>query len=80
MSQIEWMPRRLEEEGNSTSSEIQYDDTSILRDTAILYGSIFAVVWLLFCFVRLKYPRPYTVRKWTEKEELKVRINNEPRD
>ncbi|GAX10877.1 hypothetical protein FisN_31Hh086 [Fistulifera solaris] len=68
------MPRLLEEEGNSTSDDIQYDDKSILRDTAILYGSIFAVVWLLFCFVRLKYPRPYTVRRWTEKEELKTAL------
>lgn len=75
------MPRLLEEDGNSTSDEeIQYDDKSILRDTAILYGSIFAVVWILFCWVRLKYPRPYTVRKWTEKEELKVNESRKMND
>lgn len=76
MSQNEWLPRRLEEDGSSTSDDIQYNDSSVLRDTAILYGSIFVVVWAIFCWVRLQYSRPYTVRQWTDKEELKVSHND----
>ena len=59
---------------NSTNSTIDIipNDGEVLRDTFIVYGSIFVVATLLFCWVRLKFPRPYTVRQWTNKPDLKV--------
>lgn len=45
----------------------------VLLDTIVLYGSLLLIVWLFFCWVRLQFPRPYTLRKWSIKAGLKVR-------
>lgn len=42
------------------------DDARVIRDTCMVYGSIMVVTFLLFCYVRQKYPRPYSIRKWVE--------------
>lgn len=47
-------------------------DSSILRDMAVIYGSLFFVAFFLFCLARIVFPRPYTVRRWTDDESLKV--------
>jgi hypothetical protein len=73
-------PRWLQDETNSTNNstdsadedEAEPTDGEVLRLTFTIYGSIFLVVWLLFCWLRLKYPRPFTIRRWTTKENLKV--------
>jgi len=62
--EIVFLSRRLDEEDtNSTSS---YNDAEVLRNTFTVYGSVLAVVFLLFCCVRLKFPRAYTIRNWVE--------------
>jgi hypothetical protein len=71
--------RWIEEEDNSTGTNStdadesnEYHESGVLRDTFILYGSLLLVVWLLFCWVRLKFPRPFTIRQWSTKPSLKV--------
>jgi hypothetical protein len=71
--------RWIEEEGNSTDTNStnadesnEYHESSVLLGTFILYGSWLLVVWLLFCWVRLKFPRPFTIRQWSTKPSLKV--------
>ena len=61
---------------NSSSSSDESDllnDSGILKDSFVAYGSLLVVVWILFCWIRLSFPRPFTVRHWTTKDNLKVR-------
>jgi hypothetical protein len=44
--------------------------STVLRDTFLVYGIIFGVMLLTFCCVRVKFPRPYTIRRWVD--EIKV--------
>lgn len=69
------MEGRWLDETNTTSSsdEPVLHDSSILRDMTVVYGSILLIAFFLFCYVRRAFPRPYTVRKWTDKDDLKVR-------
>jgi hypothetical protein len=53
---------------NSTNAILQ--DSAILRDMGVVYGSLLVLVFFVFCGVRQAFPRPYTIRKW--KEDLKV--------
>ena len=48
------------------------NDSEVLRNTFMVYGSILLCIFLLFCFVRQNYPRPYKLRSWVE--DLKVNI------
>ena len=41
-------------------------DSEELKVTFSVYGSILLVSFLLFCWVRLQFPRAYTVRSWAE--------------
>eukprot|EP00980_Cylindrotheca_fusiformis_P002692 scaffold627_cov125-Cylindrotheca_fusiformis.AAC.9 len=54
----------------STAAEDGADDDSKLKNTLRVYGSLFVVVLLLFCWLRKKYPHIYNVRSWVE--ELKT--------
>lgn len=71
--------RRLEEEDvppidtTSTPPDSPQSDSNVLRTTFMVYGSILLVGFLLFCDVRRRFPRPYTLRQWIE--EIKVRIS-----
>lgn len=53
---------------NSTSG--QPNDAQIIRDTFVVYGAIFAVVTFLFCIVRLRFPKAYTIRQWVEDHKV----------
>lgn len=69
--------RRLEEDvppidTTSTPPDSPQSDSNVLRTTFMVYGSILLVGFLLFCDVRRRFPRPYTLRQWIE--EIKVRI------
>ncbi|GAX21790.1 hypothetical protein FisN_31Lu081 [Fistulifera solaris] len=50
---------------NSTKTAI-LQDSAILRDMGIVYGSLLVIVFFVFCYVRITFPRPYTIRKWKE--------------
>ena len=49
---------------SSSSNTTSLSDGQVLRDTFALYGSILIVVVILFCYVRIRFPRPYTIRRW----------------
>jgi hypothetical protein len=58
---------------NSTSTgEDTASASTVLRDTFVVYGTVLGVLLLVFCCVRVKFPRPYTIRKWVE--EVKVSL------
>lgn len=57
---------------SSNPKDTDLHDSDILLDTFVLYGSILVITWLLFCWARLQFPRPFTVRNWTTNEDLKV--------
>jgi hypothetical protein len=46
------------------------NDSEVLRNTFMIYGSIMIVIFFLFCYVRQRFPRPYSLRAWVE--DLKV--------
>jgi hypothetical protein len=54
------------------------NDSEVLRNTFMVYGSILICIFLLFCFVRQKFPRPYKLRSWVE--DLKVNTFEMMRD
>jgi hypothetical protein len=59
--------------GNSTNTTGDGGGASastVLRDTFLVYGTIWGVMLLLFCCVRVKFPRPYTIRRWVD--DIKV--------
>jgi hypothetical protein len=62
--------RRLEEYYDGES------DSKVLRETFLLYGPLFVVIWLLFCFVRRRFPRAYSVRRW--QQTLKCSLASDP--
>jgi hypothetical protein len=58
---------------NSTSTgDGTASASTVLRDTFVVYGTVLGVLLLVFCCVRVKFPRPYTIRKWVE--EVKVSL------
>lgn len=57
------------ERSNTTTA---FRDSSILRDMAVVYGSVLIVVFFVFCLVRKVFPGPYTVRRWADDGNLKV--------
>jgi hypothetical protein len=60
-------PHRLLQED---AVAIPPNDSAVLRNTFMIYGSILVVVFLLFCYARKRFPRPYALRAWVE--DLKV--------
>ena len=54
---------------NSTGTEDSepYHDARVLKDTMAVYGTAFVVVFVAFCWIRQRFPRPYTIRRWVEK-------------
>jgi calcium permeable stress-gated cation channel len=55
--------RRLQD--NSSSTPVT-TDSSILRDTLKVYGSMFLVLFSVFCCARVRYPRAFNVRSWAD--------------
>ena len=52
------------EEGESSSSSTNtLTQTEIIQSTCLVYGSIFAVLFVLFLIVRPLYPAVYNVKK-----------------
>jgi Late exocytosis, associated with Golgi transport len=63
-----------EESSNTTDDAIDIsstadgtNDSQVLRQTFLVYGSALLLVVLLFCWARLKFPRAYNLRSgWVE--------------
>mmetsp|Transcript_15208 Transcript_15208/g.28430 ORF Transcript_15208/g.28430 Transcript_15208/m.28430 type:complete len:1275 (+) Transcript_15208:241-4065(+) len=51
---------------------VKSNDSEIIRQTLRLYGSLFVGLFLLFCYLRRRFPKLYNVRSWAPK--LKCRL------
>ena len=52
-----------EDESSSSSTTNTLTQTEIIQSTCLVYGSIFAVLFVLFLIVRPLYPTVYNVKK-----------------
>lgn len=48
------------------------NDSEIIRGTLRIYGSLYLVIFLVFCFARRRYPKLYNLRSWVP--ELKCSL------
>lgn len=55
------------DESSSSSSGSDFDDGAVLRNTFLVYGLALLALLVLFCWLRLKYPRIYNLRNWVPK-------------
>lgn len=53
---------------------VSSNDSAIIRQTLRLYGSIFLAIFLLFCYVRRKFPKLLNVRSWVEYGDLQCEL------
>jgi len=42
------------------------NEGQVLRNTFKVYGTMLAVIFLSFCYVRRAFPKPYTIRRWVD--------------
>jgi hypothetical protein len=47
-------------------------DSSVLRDTLRVYGSLFLMLFSVFCCARVCYPRAFNVRSWADNLHSKL--------
>jgi hypothetical protein len=83
---IRWLASNTTTSNNSSNSSSTGNSTNttgdgggasastVLRDTFLVYGIIFGVMLLLFCCVRAKFPRPYTIRRWVDDIKVGFRV------
>lgn len=57
---------------NNNNNNAVVNQTSVLLKTSIVYGALLVLGWILFCWVRQRFPRPYTIRQWSTRQDLKV--------
>lgn len=70
------LPRILEDaEGAEEIVPTSPNDAQVLLTTIAIYGTLFVVIWLLFCFLRLQFPRAYNVRSWAKEIKCKLAQN-----
>lgn len=55
--------RRLDEE----QEDEDLSDSNILRETFMIYGPLFVVIWLALCCLKKKCPKAYNLRRWAPK-------------
>ena len=64
------MKRNVEEEDDDDDDdenvENGYNEGRVLRDTAILYGSLMILILVAFGCVRKRYPKAFNIRNWVE--------------
>ena len=51
---------------------VELNDSTVLRNTFYVYGWGLVMNVLFFCWLRLRFPRPFTIRKWTTNPDLWV--------
>ena len=55
-----------DEDASATTSDSgapqEYNDAEVLRATFVVYGSVLLGVFVLFCYVRRRFPRPNNLR------------------
>jgi hypothetical protein len=65
---VDAMNRFLEVEEEVTES----NDSETLRNTCRVYGTLFAVMFLLFCFLRKRHPKTFAVRNWVDAHKTEL--------
>ena len=61
--------QKLEENADLLVSS---NDSEIIRQTLRVYGSLFLAFFIIFCYLRRKFPKLYNIRSWVP--ELKSRL------
>ena len=51
---------------DSSTSSINHDDSQVLRDTMMVYGSALVIGLFLFCWARRRFPKVYNTRNWVD--------------
>jgi hypothetical protein len=59
--------RFLEEE-----QPVDGNDSAVLRNTCRVYGGIFLVILIAFCYLRRRFPGAYNLRNWIEGNETEL--------
>lgn len=52
---------------DDAAGDVEIDANQVLRDTFIVYGSLMVGLVLLFCWVRRRFPKAFTLRQWVDK-------------
>jgi hypothetical protein len=63
--------RRLDEETDDDNL-VTSNDSSIIRETLRLYGSLYLCCFLLYCVLRKRYTRLFNVRSWVPELECEL--------
>ena len=50
----------------SDDDAVVYNDSEVLRNTFMVYGSVMLVIILLFCWARRRFPKAYNLRHWVD--------------
>jgi len=58
--------RFLQEDTTDDDNAVTPNDGKVLRNTFMVYGSILCLLFLFFCWVRRRFPKPYTLRNWVK--------------
>jgi hypothetical protein len=48
------------------------NDSTVLRNTLRLYGGIFSVIIIAFCYLRRRFPGTYNLRSWIDGNETEL--------
>jgi len=71
--ELEFLPRFLQEDNETLTAP---NDSVIIRTTLKVYGSMYLVLLLLFCCLRVRYPRAFNVRSWTPELQSELAKNH----
>lgn len=63
---FDFFGRRFLQDNSTNTTLTMSNSGQALKDTMKVYGSIFAVAFFLFCYLRLKYPKAFNIRTWVE--------------
>lgn len=59
---------------NNNTTETKPHDSQILRDTFASYGTAFLIVFIIFCWVRRKFPKAFNIRGWVEEAKSSIAL------
>ena len=73
------LPRFLNgtEAGNSTEVDVfvTSNDADIIRESFRVYGSIYLVSFVIYCFLRRRFPKLFNIRSWVPEHECDLAKN-----
>lgn len=54
---------------------VSSNDSSIIKETFRVYGSLYLFFFLMFCYVRPKFPKYYNIRSWVPELKCDLAVN-----